>query len=563
MLSRNAESKFALNPSIGDIDRSIFERNSTHKTTFNFGELIPFYVDEVLPGDTFKVEQSMVARMATPIYPVMDNAYIDYYYFFVPNRILWEHWKEFNGENKSGYWTQTIDYSVPQLVSPNGGWQKGDVADYMGIPTNADGLSVNALPFRAYAEIYNEWFRDENVSPPAYNKYTDATTTGLTGGLSTMTAYAGGSPLKVAKAHDYFTSALPEPQKGEPVLLPLGDLAPVITTDDVVWDKINDASLMWLKANGDGLVTGPSGSYYPLGYYGTQTGSDKLSGDTIVESSSVGTALSGGQAVKPANLWTNLKEATSATINDLRQAFAIQRLYEKDARGGTRYVEMIKEHFGVTSPDGRQQRPEYLGGGRFDIDVMQINQTSSTDSTSPLGQSGAYSLTSNVDDVFTHSFTEHGFVLGVMCARTVHTYQQGLERFWSRKHRFDYYLPVLANIGEQPILNKEIYAYDPNTNDEAFGYQEPWADYRYKPSRVSGAFRSNYAQSLDAWHYADYYQSLPMLNDDWIKETKVNVDRTIAVQSELENQIICDIAIYNTSTRPMPLHGIPGFSSHY
>lgn len=563
MLSRNAESQFSLNPSLGDIDRSIFHRNSTHKTTLNFSELVPFYIDEVLPGDTFKVEQALVARMATPIYPVMDNAYIDYYYFFVPNRILWEHWKEFNGENKNGYWKQTVDYSVPQITSPNSdGWQKGDIADYMGIPTKAKSLSVNHLPFRAYVEIYNEWFRDENVCPPAYINYGDYTTGGVSGGNPIQHAICGGAPLKVSKAHDYFTSALPEPQKGEPVLLPLGDLAPVVTTDEIHWDKENSASLIWQSVTGSSVVTGPDAKPVPLFYYGTATGSDSAGGHTYTGAYSQANSNVSTE-IKPANLWTSLRDATAATINDLRQAFAIQRLYEKDARGGTRYVEMIKEHFGVTSPDGRQQRPEYLGGGRIDIDVAQVNQTSSTDNTSPLGQSGAYSLTTNVDDVFTHSFTEHGFVIGLMCARTVHTYQQGLERFWSRKHRFDYYLPVLANIGEQPILNKEIYAYDPDTNDEAFGYQEAWADYRYKPSRVSGAFRSNYEQSLDAWHYADFYESLPMLNDMWIQETKVNVDRTLAVQSELENQIICDIAIYNTSTRPLPLHGIPGFMSHY
>lgn len=551
-MTRNTQAQFATNPTSIDMSRSKFTRPSQHKTTFNTGDLIPIYIDEVLPGDTAVMDMSAIVRMSTPIYPVMDNAYCDIYYFFVPNRLVWEHWREFNGQNNTTFWEQPVEYEVPQITSPTGGWEKGTLADYMGIPTKVENLSINAMPFRAYCLIYNEWFRDENLKQPANVNIDDAIQTGSNGTNYITDAQFGGMPCKAAKYPDYFTTALPEPQKGPDVLLPLGTSAPITGSLRVAKQ---------ITGTGKGVleIGTPTTDIYTVQYRNLEgTGGNRdqielLNGDTVQN----------GSNLIENNLTADLTAATAATINQLRQAFAVQRLYEKDARGGTRYTEIIRAHFGVISPDARQQRPEYLGGSRFPININQVVQTAATNDVTPQGNVAAYSLTGMSKHTYTKSFTEHGFIIGLAVVRTDHTYQQGIERMWSRKNRFDYYWPSLANIGEQAILNKEIYAQGTNADEEAFGYQEAWAEYRYKPNRVSSAFRSNYQTTLDAWHYADYYTEQPILGSTWIDETRANVNRTIAVQDELEDQFIADFFFKNTMIRPMPMYSIPGLIDHH
>lgn len=574
-MNRNSDSRFAQAPQV-DIQRSTFDRSSGHKTTFNAGKLVPIYVDEVLPGDTFEMTTSAIIRGSTPIFPVMDNANLDIYYFFVPNRLVWDHWKEFNGENTTSKWEQTVEYSIPQMApplssetKPGMGWEKGTLADYMGIPTligpgasqtNAE-WTVNHLPFRAYCLIWNEWFRDQNLQDPVLIDTGDSQTNGrhlIPEGNSitfeNQAALQGANLLPVNKYFDYFTGALPEPQKGPDVLLPLGSMAPVITMDKANTTISNQP--VTFSSNSFTEV----GKVHNLGIAVTGTKAGKLAFDN-----SYTTVLEKQNAI-PNNLAADLGNATAATINELRLAFQLQKLYERDARGGTRYIEILKSHFGVTSPDARLQRPEYLGGERIPINIDQVIQTSGTmEGTTPQGNTGAYSLTGNQGSYFKHSFVEHGYILGLACVRTEHTYQQGLEKIWNRKNRFDFYWPALANIGEQAILNKEIYLQPVKSmNEEAFGYQEAWAEYRYKPSRVSSAFRSNITSgSLDAWHYADYYEALPKLSAEWIQETYKNVDRTLAVQSTLEDQYIADFWFKCTCTRPMPIYSIPGLIDHH
>lgn len=550
-MNRNTEVHFSQVPKI-DIKRSVFDRSTQHKTTFNAGQLIPILCDEILPSDTFSGKISSVVRMTTPIHPTMDNLYADLYWYQIPIRILWEHWKEFNGENNDTFWTQETEYEVPQIESPDGGWQKGTIADYLGVPTKIsfkDEHSISHLPFRAVVKVWNDWFRDQNLQTPAFLDIGDSTTTGSNGTDYVSDAICGGMPLPVAKYHDYFTSALPEPQKGPDVLLPLGTSAPVIGTGKTLGltNSWNEFGLMG-TTNYNAQIGGQPGQNN-----GETPAADRLTGNQMV-----------GLSTDPNNtgVIADLSKATAATVSQLRQAFAVQRLYERDARGGTRYTEILKSHFGVSSPDGRLQRSEYLGGSRVPINITQVVQTSSTDSVSPQGNTAAYSLTGDISASFTKSFTEHSILLCFVCVRNENTYQQGLERMWSRKRRFDFYWPALANISEQPVFNKEIYAQGTAEDDEVFGYQEAWAEYRYKPSRVSGAFRSNYAQTLDSWHYADYYDSLPVLGDDFIRASKTNVDRTLAVQSSLEDQFIGDFYFDLKSVRPMPVFSVPGLIDH-
>lgn len=557
-MNRNVESHFALNPTRIDISRSTFDRSSSLKTSFNAGDIVPFYVDEVLPGDTFNVKTSKVVRLQTMLTPVMDNIYLDTYFFFVPNRIVWSHWKEFNGENTESAWIPQTEYEVPQIESPEGGWQVGTIADYFGLPTGVANLSVNALPFRAYALIMNEWFRDENLQDPLVIPVDDATVTGVNTDTFVTDVAKGGKPYIAAKYHDYFTSCLPSPQKGPDVTIPVGVSAPV-TGNGYILGVTNKSGTL------GGLFSGSTqGISYQNGY-----------GNKIVDSSNdpqgrfsgflgVPTADQLGQHPEYSGLMADLSSVSGATVNQLRMAFQIQKLYERDARGGTRYIEILKSHFGVTSPDARLQRPEYLGGNRVPINVNQIVQQSATEEgTTPQGTPVGLSLTTDTNSDFTKSFTEHGFVIGVMVARYDHTYQQGIERMWSRKDRFDYYWPVFANIGEQAVKNKEIYAQGTDKDDEVFGYQEAWADYRYKPNRVTGEMRSTYAQSLDIWHLGDDYSALPSLSADWIREDKANIDRVLAVQSSVSNQFFCDIYVKNKTTRPMPMYSIPGLIDHH
>lgn len=561
-LFRNATSRFAVNPNV-DIKRSTFYQKYGIKTSFNAGQLIPLDWQEVLPGDTFSVDMACVVRMSTPIHPIMDDIWLDTYFFFVPARLCWNHWKEFMGENTTSAWEQVTEYEIPQITAPTGGWAKGSIMDYMGIPTKVNNLSVNHMPVRAYVNIWNEWFRDENLQDPAYIDLGDTTTAGSNGSTYVTDAIKGGMPLPVNKYQDYFTTALPAPQKGPDITLPIGDTAPVTIQGNgksIIFSEgyndfsavINTGKITLKRPNGSNYFSQEMPSTYP----------DTPAGDLYPQN-----GLDLGFSKEPNNVGlkgtADLSIATAANINSIRLAFQMQKALEKDARGGTRYVEMIKAHFGVTSPDARQQRPEYLGGTRMPININQVVQTSSTDSTSPQGNTAAYSLTGYKGNGYTKSFTEHGFVLTLVAVRTTHTYQQGIERKWSRLRRFDYYFPVFANIGEQAILNKEIYAQGNTNDDEVFGYQEPWAEYRYTPNRVSGAMRSNYAQTLDSWHLADDYDSLPILGSEWIQETKANIDRTLAVQSSTEDQFFGDFYFINKATRPMPMYGIPGLVDHH
>lgn len=489
--------------------------------------------------------------MPSLITPIMDNIYLDTYFFFVPNRLVWSHWKEFNGENTQSAWLPQTEYEVPQITSPaNTGWVVGTIADYMGIPTGVPNLSCNALPFRAYALIMNEWFRDQNLCDPLSIPVDDATVAGVNTGTFVTDVAKGGLPYKAAKYHDYFTSALPAPQKGPDVAIPVADVGnlPVIALETPAWPtaasyyaaggksmKSYDRNIA-VKSFGDTQKDDPASDYYNVG--------------TVYD-------------VLPNNLWAlNSGNAAAATINQLRTAFQIQKLYERDARGGTRYIEILKSHFGVTSPDARLQRPEYLGGNRVPININQVLQNSET-ATTPQGTPTGQSLTTDVHSDFKKSFVEHGFVIGVMVARYNHTYQQGLERFWSRRSRFDYYWPVFANLGEMAILNKEIYAQGNEKDNEVFGYQEAWADYRYKPSRCTGEMRSQATQSLDVWHLGDDYSSLPTLSADWIQEDSNVIDRVIAVSQQNANQLWADIYVKNKCTRPMPLYSIPGLIDHH
>lgn len=559
-MSRNSQSHFAVNPTNIDMSRSRFDRPFSHKTTFNVGQIIPFYVDEVLPGDTFDVQTSRVVRMQSLITPVMDNIYLDMYYFFVPNRIVWAHWKEFMGENSESAWIPKTEYSLPQITAPaDGGFKIGTIADYLGVPTGVPSLSVNALPFRAYALICNEWFRDENLSDPLNIPVDDATVAGVNTGTFVSDVAKGGLPYTAAKYHDYFTGALPAPQKGPDVLIPSATAGeyPVVSTSNLhSLDSYSDGLRFYLPESDGGKVP-VEPAYLGIGFPPDGSANDN-----------VGLASSSFEANRkglfPANLWAIASGGLGATINQLRMAFQIQKLYEKDARGGTRYIEVLKAHFGVTSPDARLQRPEYLGGNRIPININQVLQTSGTaEGTTPQGTPVGQSLTTDTHHDFKKSFVEHGFVIGVMVARYRHTYQQGLERFWNRHTRFDYYWPVLANIGEQAILNKEIYAQGTEEDDEVFGYQEAWADYRYKPDRVSAEMRSAYAQSLDVWHLADDYDKLPALSDSWIREDPANVDRVLAVQSNTSAQLFADIFVMNRTTRPMPMYSVPGLIDHH
>lgn len=541
-MNRNSEQHYAQVPH-AEIRRAKFQRDFNLLTTMNEGDLVPIYLDEVLPADTFKINLNALVRMATPLYPVMDNAYMDFYFFFVPARLLWKHFQNLMGQNDSTFWAETTEYTTPVTTAPEGGWNVGTLADYFGIPTGVSGLKVNSLPFRAYAKVWNEWFRDENLQQPVTQSMDDTTTAGVNTGTNLSDAEAGGLPLKVCKYKDYFTSCLPSPQKAaEPVTIPLTGNAPIKGYKDE--DRTNP-------------VTGETSTFYSIGP--AEAGEKVQVGQ--IGADKQGLAMYWGKNGSLTYLGAELGNITGATINELRQAIAVQHIFERDARTGTRYKEILKGAWGVTSPDARLDRSEYIGGHRMPINVNQVIQTSSTDSTSPQGNTGAYSMTTLSRNMCTYSATEHGYVLGLAAIRVDHSYQQGLSRLWTRNTRFSYYDPMLANLGEQAVLNQEIYAQGKPQDEEVFGYQEAWADYRYRTNMVTSEMRSTYKQTLDAWHYADKYDALPNLSSSWIKEGTENIDRTLAVQSSNSHQFICNFYYEQAWTRPMPIYSVPGIDT--
>ena len=563
-MSINSAGHFSSAPQV-DIQRSRFKRPSTHKTTFCAGKFVPIYLDEVLPGDTVTMDMASLVRMSTPIFPVMDSAYLDIFWFYVPSRLLWQHWRELNGENTQTYWTQTTEYNVPEVWAPEDGWNVGSVADHFGIPTGVGGhWSVSALPFRAYVMCWNEFMRDQNYMSPAYFNVSDIGGNGRRAASvddtwdGIQTALYGGTLLPVAKRHDMFTSVLPAPQKSEPMELPFlyDDYVPVGSLA-----KIHDFGVSSVHTNFDV----PTEEYSHAVHV---TNGGELSARNTQSTAQASTPLAFD------NLWADLTGINVGTISELRTAFQIQRLFEKDARSGTRYTEILQGHFGVTSPDSRLQRPEYLGGTSVPVNVQQVIQTSATEGGTPQGNTAAFSLTTDVSNSFTKSFTEHGYLMAFCCVRTNHTYQQGLDKLWLRRRRFDFYWPALCSISEQPILRSQIFVSNDdeiepsrNVNNQVFGYQEAWSEYRYHPSVVTGAFRSTYETPLDSWHYADYYGDAntdPFIADrDFMAETYVNVDRTLAVQANVEDQFLADFYFDSTWTRPMPMYSIPGLIDHF
>lgn len=544
-MNRNAEQHYNQVPH-ANVPRARFKRDYSLLTTMNEGDLIPIYCDEVLPADTAKIDLNALMRMSTPLYPVMDNCYCDFYFFFVPSRLLWEHFENLMGQNDSTYWAEKVEYTTPKTTAPTGGWNVGTLADYFGIPTGIENLQVNSLPFRGYVKIWNEWFRDENLQQPATMSKTDATTAGSNTGTKLTDAEAGGLPLKVCKYKDYFTSCLPTPQKGDPVK--------INTSNGNVLPLLEDGTPAY-KYGPNSFAFGPNNSWK------NETTENTTNQITAITSEGSGNGNRYNDASGNLAKVTLGVEMSAVNINELRQAIAVQHILERDARTGTRYKEILQGAWGVTSPDARLDRSEYIGGYRLPININQVIQTSSTDSTSPQGNTAAFSMTTMSRNMATYSATEHGFIIGLAAVRVDHSYQQGLSRMWTRSTRFSYYDPMLANLGEQAVLNQEIYAQGNAQDEEVFGYQEAWADYRYRTNIITGEMRSTYAQTLDAWHYADKYTSLPTLSSDWIKEGTENIDRTIAVQSDNSRQFICNFYFDQTWTRAMPIYSMPGLDT--
>lgn len=507
-----------------DIPRSRFRTEQGYKTTFDSGYLIPFYVDEVLPGDTFNLGVTSFCRLSTPVVPIMDNLYLDYQFWYVPLRLLWDNFVRMMGERDNP--DDSIDYLAPQIFAPaDGGVGVGSISDYMGIPIGVSNLAFSAFWHRAYNLIWNEWYRDENLQDRVPFSKDDG-----------PDDYGDYQLLPRGKRKDYFTGALPWPQKGPGVSIPLGESAEI-------------------RSDGQ-LVFGSTESEDEFNLVGGTISSARQSVSLSVPDG----GLSPGTGLQyRSGLFADLSTATAATINSLRQAFQLQRLLERDAVGGTRYCSLLVSHFGVTSPDSRLQRPEYLGGGSAPVNIHSVTQTSSTNSTSPQGNLAAVG-THGAHIGFSKSFVEHGVVLGLVSVRADLTYQYGLHRMFSRRSRYDWYWPVLSHLGEQAILNKEIFATGTSSDDEVFGYQERWSEYRYGFSKITGKLRSNAVGSLDVWHLAESFDSLPVLNGEFI-ESHPPVKRSLAIQDEPE--FIFDSVISCDKVRPMPLYSVPGLIDHF
>lgn len=531
--------------------RSKFDLSYSYKTTLNVGDLVPCYLQEVYPGDTFKITTANVCRALTPYIKVpMDNLFLDMYYFFVPNRLVFNKWSEVMGENKSGYWANTSNATVPVVRVGNGGIAPGDIADYFGISQSTPAQTeLNALPFRANILVYNEWFRDQNIQPPVYFPLDN--TTIILNSNTWATNNGFGKVPKANKLHDYFTSCLPNTQKGNAVNVSVLGQAPVKTSSSNTWV---DATAPKLSIRGAG---------------GTNLSASDVAGHLIIDSITSGTAkvaveepsAAAGPSVGiyPSNLYADMSQAAAVNVNDLRLAFQMQKMLEKDARGGTRYVEYLLEHFGVVSPDARLQRPEFLGGKRMPLSTQQVEQTSKSETSAPMAGISAYSLSNGLCGC-KKSFVEHGFILGYAVIRQHHSYQQGIDKMWKRKARLDYYDPVFANIGEQPVYATELYA-GANAGD-VFGYNEAWADLRYRPSKITGAINSVANNGLDIWHFGDKYGSQPLLSDAFMQETSDYVDRALSAPSSTIPNFVIDFYHKVDAVRVLPVYSTPGLIDH-
>lgn len=572
-------SHFAFNPTRLDISRSRLPAMiHDYKSSCNVGDLIPCYIREVLPGDTVSMDVNNLSRLTPSVHPTMDSAYQDIFFFFVPRRLTWDKWQEFMGENTSSYWTPNTTYQTPTIIAGSNegvdGFRAYSLADYFGLPLGIN-CQVIAEPFRAYALIWNEFFRDQNTQTPV-NVHKDSVTRSFTISTDIIDTEFGGHILKANRFHDAFSSCLPSPQKGDPVEIPIsGGLAPVVTGEPIADNLLTHNAALFSTTGRENMemninVTAGNvpDSQIPVGVWGEGNSSQNPAGLELY----------------PSNLWVDFgngaSTATSSTVNQLRLAFQMQKILERLGRGGSRYIEIIKSFFGVTSPDARLQRPEYLGGRRMAINMKQVVQVSSTDSTSPQANVAGLSVSGEGGHLFTKSFVEHGFLIGLTCVRCQHSYQQMIEPFWTRRDRFDYYFPEFANIGDQPVYQRQLYATslnsDPDQADynKVFGYQEAWWDYRYHPNQITGEMRSTVEGvkdmngqvplgTLDSWHYGDKYTTAPTLSSAWMKEGQENMDRTLAYTSTQTHQILLDFEFREDWTRPMPVYSVPGLIDHH